>query len=557
MGQKGNLGSPVSLNWSKICCGVGLYNVVFEDVETNTPWFRAAGEALRTTGRWPVNSPNPYPSRRQLLRGAGFLAGGIVLAGCSTAPSTGGGGGPQGGGPSTSAGARTGGTGGTGPLQWWDQFNPLADLHRETFASFDGGDVEYTVYNPAEQGQALQLAFSSQQLPDVFSLAGVEVPPSVLLGQGWFSPLAWDDSVADALPEGSIIEGIHVLDGQLYSFPIFSPRQYECLNWFNRGLVEQADLDPDDPPTSWDDFRSAARAVQEANDGVSGVILPLQLPPRMASFVLELAQTAGYPGSREAGVNGIDLTTGEYVFHTQPFLDTMEFLLSLQQDGLLFPASTSLDARAGRARWAAGGSGFIFDGPYNVGVIAGDFADFLPQLGVGPIPTPNGDTPVLTRPPTDGTFWVSGQSDQTDVASALLELFVTEEYQSGLAAAMDQPPVNIEAVADSDAHATYKQCVELFMEQVFVGPAPSARNPLVSQVLGSMAPVEPGLGAIVQGAFSGQVTDIEGALRQLSDAMIASRDAAIAQVGGDVSVADFAFENWEQGTDFGPEAYGS
>lgn len=503
-----------------------------------------------------MNSSNPHLSRRQLLRGAGFLAGGIVLAGCNTAPSTGGGGGPQGG-PATRAGSRTGGTGGTGPLQWWDQFNPLADLHNETFARFDGAEVEYTVYNPAEMSQALQLAFSSQQLPDVFSLGALEVPPAVLLAQGWFSLLAWDDSVADSLPEGTLIEGVHILDGQLISFPIFSHQQYECLNWFNRSLVEQADLDPDDPPTSWDDFRSAARAVQEANDGVSGVILPLQLPPRMAAFVLELAQTAGYPGTREGGVNGVDLTTGEYVFHTQPFLDAMEFLLSLQQDGLLFPASTSLDARAGRARWAANGSGYIFDGPYNVGVIAGDSPDFLPQLGVGPIPTPDGNTPVLTRPPTGGTFYVSGQSDQTDVASALLELFVSEEYQSGLAAAMDQPPVNIDSVADSDAHPTYKQCVDFFREQVFLGPTPAARNAQVSEVLGAMAPVEPGLGAIVQGAFSGQVTDIEGALRQLSDAMTAARDAAIAQVGGGASVDDFVFENWEQGTDFGPEAYGS
>jgi multiple sugar transport system substrate-binding protein len=197
----------------------------------------------------------------------------------------------------------------------------------------------------------------------------------------------------------------------------------------------------------------------------------------------------------------------------------------------------------------------LLDGPWNPGVIVGDFGDFLPQLGVGPIPTPEGDAPVLTRPPTGGTFWVSGQSDQVDQASALIELFVGEDYQQGLAEAMDQPPLDLDAVAGSAAHETYKRCVEMFSEQVFLGPTPSARNPLVTEVEAAMTQVEPGLGAIVQGVFSGDVTDIHGALQTLSDAMTEERDAAIADVGGDVSAEDWAFPDWRPGEDYGPERY--
>ena len=489
-------------------------------------------------------------SRRSFLTASGAAIGVGAFTACSTEPSGGGLGGPSAGG--TGGGAQAGGQ----ALQWWDQFNPLADLHRETFAQFNeagGPSVEYTVYNPNEQGQALQLAFGSDQLPDVFTLAGVGVPPPVLLAQGWFSPLTTGEAIQTALPAGSVAEGLHIFDGELYSFPIFSFRQYETLNWYNRSIVEQAGLDPDAPPRSWDGMRSAARAVQDT--GVSGLILPLQFPERMAAFVLELAQTAGFPGSRESGTDGIDLNTGEYRFHDDAFVDAIEFLMSFQQDGLLFPASTSLDARGGRARWAAGGSAYFFDGPYCAGVIAGDFQPFLEQLAVGPIPTPEGDTPVLTRPPVGGTFWVSGQSDQVAPASELLELFVGEEYQTGLAAAMDQPPLDLEAVAGSEAHPTYKQCVEFFMDQVFLGPSPLVRNPLVAEVQGAMTPVEPDLGAIVQGAFSGQVSDLRGALRQLSDQMTAARDAAVAEVGGDVSVADWAFPDWQPGEDFPAEAY--
>lgn len=494
--------------------------------------------------------PERYATRRQILRGAGMVAGAIALAACDTAPPAGSGSSPG----STRGGG--GGPGEGGALTWWDQFNPLQDLHQSTFERFasDGGPpVEHTVTNPNEQGQALQLAFTSKQLPDVFTLAGIGVPPSVLLEQGWFSPLATADSIREALPDGSVVPGLHIFDDQLFSFPIFSFRQYETLLWGNRQLLEQADVDPDNLPTSWDDLRAAARKIQDS--GPAGVILPLNFPPRMASFVLELAQTAGFPGSREGGTDGIDLTTGEYRYHDDAFVEAIEFLLALQQDGVLFPASTSLDARAARARWAAGAAGFFLDGPWNVGVVAGDFPQILDQLTVGQIFTPDGDAPVLTRPPTGGTFWVSGQSDQVDQASALLELFVGEEYQTGLAAAMDQPPLDLDAVAGSDAHDTYKRAVEMYGEQVFLGPTPQARNPLVSQVVANMAPVEPGLGAIIQGAFSGQVTDVRGRLRALSDGMSKAREAALSEVGGDVSVEAWAFPDWTAGQDFGPERY--
>lgn len=497
----------------------------------------------------PVNGPGRPLSRRRLLRSAGLLAGTVALAGCNTAPSVTGGG-PSGavGGPS---GATGGSTGGAGPVRWWDQFKPLEALQRSTFERFTQGGgpaVEYTVYNPNEQGQALQLAFGSQQLPDVYSLAGIDVPVPLLHQQGWFSPLTTADAIRAGLPAGIVTEGLHSFDGQLYSFPIFSPRQYETLVWGNRDLLARAGLDPQSPPASWDALRAAARAVQQT--GTAGIVLPLQFPDRLSAFVLELAQTAGFPGSRLGGLDGIDLTTGEYRFHDDAFLAAIDFLMSFGRDGTLFPASTSLDARSARVRWAAGAAGFFLDGPYNAGVVAADYPQFLGQLGVGPIPTPDGRPAVLTRPPTGGTFWVSGRSDKVDRASALLELFVSKEYQSGLAAAMDQPPLDPAVVAASDAHPTYKRCVQIFGEQVFVGPAAQARNPLVSQVQGAMTPVEPGLGAIVQGVASGQVTDVRGTLQQLSDAMAAARDAAIAQVGQGVGVADWAFPDWKRGQDF-------
>jgi multiple sugar transport system substrate-binding protein len=461
-----------------------------------------------------------------------------VLAGCGAAPSP-------------AEGAGGGASGAPGALRWWDHFAPLEELQRSTFDRYEKGGgppVAYTVYNPNEQGQALQLAFGSRQLPDVFSLGGITVPVPLLHEQGWFSPLAAADAIRAGLPEGIVAEGMHSFDGALYSFPIFSPRQYETLVWFNRDQLAQAGLDPASPPASWDDLRAAARAVQRSGVA-SGIVLPLQFPDRLAAFVLELAQTAGFPGTREGDLDGIDLTTGEYRFHDDAFLAAIDFLLSFARDDTMFLASTALDARSARVRWAAEGGAFFLDGPYNVGVLAGKFPQVLGRIGVGPIPTPDGRPPVLTRPPTSGTFYVSGQSDRTEEASALLELLVSADYQRGLAAAMDQPPLDLGVVAGSDAHPTYQRCVRMFAEHVFVGPAVTARNPRVAAVHAAMKPVEPGLGTIIQGIASEQVTDVRGRLRRLSDEWTAARDAAIAEVGG-VSAADWAFPEWRRGEDY-------
>lgn len=499
-----------------------------------------------------MTHPISRPCRREFLSALSLAAGALTLAACETAPKSAT---PPG---SAGAGApATGGTGGSGSLAWWDQFNPLQKIQRATFSAYTGKGgpkVEYTVYNPNDQGKALQLAFSSKQMPDVFTLAGVDVPPSVLLSQSWFAPLANGDAIAKVMPEGAIVDGLHRFDGKLYSFPIFSFRQYDALLWSNRAILTKAGLDPDDQPKSWDEVRAAARKVKQS--GTAGIILPLKFAERMSAFVQQLAQAAGFPGVHGIGRgDGLNIQTGEYAHDDDAYVQAIEFLLAFKKDGTLFPASTSLDARAGRARWAAQSSGFLFDGPYNAGVINGDFKALLPQLAVAGIPTPDGAEPMITHAATGGTFWVAAQSDKVDKASELLLTLTGKEYQAGLANAMDQPPLDLDAVAGSQAHETYKQVVEMFKKQVFLGPSPEARNAKVSQAIGAMAPVEPGLGAIIQGVFSGQVKDVKGALARLSDGMNSAREAAIAKSSGGVSAADWKFDSWTRGKDFTAEDY--
>ena len=439
----------------------------------------------------------------------------------------------------------------TGPLTWWDQFLPLEALEKKTFANYHsagGPEVDYTVYNPNDQGKALQLAFQSKQMPDVFTLAGVNTASSALQQANWFTPLTDADQITKTLPAGSIIEGLNSFGGKVYSWPQNSFRGYDTLPWANNALLQKADIEPSTDTQSWDQFRQVVRKAQ-TKSGKAGLILPINFPARMATFVEHLAQVAGFPG-----MGGIEMATGGYRYDHDGYLQAIDYLKSFQTDKLLLSASSTLDARAGRLRWMAGDSVFFFDGPYNVGVIKSTQQKFLAQLSLWQIPTANGEDPVITNGPSGGTYWVSAASaNRMDQIGKLLALFVSDEYRKGQAEAMDAAPIDLDAVASSNAHPTYKQCCAWYKSYGFLGPSPIARNVKVADVTASAKSVEPDLVAIVQGVMSGDVKDVKGALKTYSDAFESSREAAIkAKGGGKVSVDDWAFPDWQRGKDYTP-----
>ena len=202
----------------------------------------------------------------------------------------------------------------------------------------------------------------------------------------------------------------------------------------------------------------------------------------------------------------------------------------------------------------------FFDGSWNSGVIANGYPDMIDEIGAASIPVPDSDTAAYTyNIPPGGTFWVSSQADSPEIATQILQLFTSEEYYLGLAAQMDQPPLNLSAVNRSEAHPEYKKVIGYFENTVRLSPEPVVRNQNVSQVLAEMRSITPTLGEIVQGIFSGGVNDVQATLQQYSDSISAERERAVQSVqdqGVEVSLDDWTFADWQPGEDYSPENYG-
>ncbi|MBB5782325.1 ABC transporter substrate-binding protein [Nonomuraea jabiensis] len=457
-----------------------------------------------------------------------------------------------------SGGAGGGGAGGNS-LTWWDHQNQLQSAKKEIFAQFakspGGAPVQYTYYNPAKLGQALQLAKQSNQLPDLRSNAGLTLPAAALVAAGWSQPLELS-AQAKARVQDSLIEGLHMFDGKIYAFPIFSHQTYSAVTWFNKELVARAGLDPEAPPKTYDEFRAAARAVQSKGGGQTyGWVWNIGMPIRLAEQVNDLAQAAGF-----AGAAGVRYDNGQFAFHSDEYLDVIEFLVSLSRDKVLVPGANSWLDDVARARWTAGIAAYYFDGPWCPGVALKATPGFADKLGVGPILTPEAGTEVATyHAPQPGDYWLSSTSKNAALASKLLsEHFTTEEYSRRVADTMSQPPRDISVVDRSQAHPAYKKLIGWFKESVFLAPEPIAGNKDLQQVQIATKPVNPTLGDIVQGALTGDVTDVRAALTKLSSDSAAMRDAAIAAAkakGAQVSLDDYVFPNWKPRTDYTKPMY--
>jgi multiple sugar transport system substrate-binding protein len=348
----------------------------------------------------------------------------------------------------------------------------------------------------------------------------------------------------------SLYEGMTIFDGRIYSFPIFSPRQHATTLWYNEDMVTAAGVDPEADLRTWEGVREAAQAMTSGR--TYGILLPIQFAARMGEHVQDLAEIAGAPGP-------IDWRTGEYAYGTQPYVDAIEFLLSFQEDGSLHPASSSLDARNGRARWAAGEAALFFDGPWNSGVLNNNFPEVIDVMNAAGIPVRSLDDQAYTyNSPSGGVFWISSQSEHPEVASAILQNFTSDEYYLGLAQRMDQPPLDLSAVDRADVHPVYKKVISNFLDVVRIAPEPVIKNPNVALVAAEMRSISPNLGEIVQGAFSGAIPNLQATLQTYADQLTAERERAIQVVQGrglEVSVDDWIFPNWQPGVDYTAEQY--
>ena len=126
-------------------------------------------------------------------------------------------------------------------------------------------DVEPEEYNWLASTFSAQLAGGT--LPNVFEIPLTDAKTLIENGQLADISAQFDSrSFADDFNE-NLLEAGTGSDGKVYAIPAKSI--YGVALHYNRNLFEQAGLDPDQPPTTWDEVREYAKTIHDA-PGVAG-----------------------------------------------------------------------------------------------------------------------------------------------------------------------------------------------------------------------------------------------------------------------------------------------
>lgn len=323
---------------------------------------------------------------------------------------------------------------------------------------FDSQEVTITVGNQPPASQEAELAYFNKKL-DAFReahptwtietseavwdattfpalLAGNNLPTVIGVPFTEMSGLIQRGQVADitsALESAGLTDQLNAStleiaqgpDGAIYGIPV---QAYALGLAYNRALFEEAGLDPDAPPSTWDEVRAAAAAITEAT-GVAGFA---QLTTANQGGWILAAETYTRGGTME-NADGTEVT-----FDSDETRAALEYLRALRWDDDSMGSNFLLDANGMAQAFGSGQVGMfvIQSGAYQpltelLGFPGEDF-------GFAAMPTvEKGDAPVTLSGGTVQIVNSSATEAQKVAAAEWIDYYFLERYRSQEAAVAD------------------------------------------------------------------------------------------------------------------------
>ncbi len=222
---------------------------------------------------------------------------------------------------------------------------------------------------------AVQLAGGS--LPDVFTVPFTDTKTLLENGQlmdvtAEVKELGYQDSFNPIM-----LDGVTDSDGNIFGFP---RQAYAMGLHYNRALFEEAGLDPDAPPTTWDEVRAYAKQIHDAT-GKAGYA-------QMAT-----ANTGGWQLTAQTVARGYRTQTDNADGSATSTIDndgtrgTLQFLHDLRWEDNSFGSRIDLDWGSINQEFAAGNIGMYTTGSDIYTALVRDFGLSPDVYGLTVIPT--------------------------------------------------------------------------------------------------------------------------------------------------------------------------
>lgn len=455
-------------------------------------------------------------------------------------------------------------------FRWIDSGDQKAVFFKKFFANYSadrGVEVVYDALPWKQIAQVVPLGILNNSAHDVFALPQ-SVNPAEALAQGWIQP--YDDFIPNieewkaGFPDGAFLPGINMFEGKTYGLPFTSNKRYGTHLLYNKSYLEAAGYDPEDKPLTWSGFRDAAMKITEAGKGnYYGFIIGGSQLGRWAQTVRNMGRMAGASAGGDSVIEAdIDFRTGDYVFDSDQYIAAVELLIAMQSDGSIFPGVMSMNAPQARAFMPQGAAGMILQGPWNIPGWETQNPDFDFGVSSGPVPDkgPVGKLTIGQGAAAPNTMWLYKGSKNGAIAGEIFHYLGTKEGQTAWAniVGAGDPPIFPDVIAGADMSSRAKGALQMFNEQIRVGPNPVVRNGNLTKVIGAFQAPEINFARTVQGLVGGDLTGVAKEMKALKDRYNSALDAAFAKAKADgaaVDRSDLVFSNWNPDVDFGAADY--
>ena len=366
--------------------------------------------------------------RRTIL--SSLAAAGLLGTAAACSPSSDDGGDSAGG--ASDAGGSTGGDKGTLTFRLWDQ--NAVPAYEESFQAFtaeSGWNVNIDVVPWGDYWTRLPLDVASGDAADVYwmnSANYVQFKDSeALLDINEIIPdgaSQWEQSVVD----------LYTRDGGLWGVP----QIWDSIAvFYNKGLVEEADVDPEDlvfdPSAETDSLRDAARAL--TLDGAG-------LHPGESGFDVDSREQFGFnsQADRQAIIGPMLASNGatwqeddQYTFASPEGIEAFQYMADLINVENVAPsaADTNENGDFSRDLFTQGKLGLFQSGPYNLLAISEGVADSFEWALAAPVSGPEGPKSLVHGVVAVGN--AKAEDEQQEGIAELLTWLGSKEGQLPLA----------------------------------------------------------------------------------------------------------------------------
>lgn len=299
-----------------------------------------------------------------------------------------------------------------------------AEKFNETIGKENNIKVVYEVYSDAQQ--LLDVAIiNGEGEPDIWS----NMDFAKAAENGYVLCLDDIPELEDFMAEHNDyrVNGVNCIEDKCYRVPVGS--QAYGLAYNKDMFVEAGIVDENGeakPPTTLEEMIECARILTQPDKQQYGMIFPLQWG---SSYGYEIEYTS-------YGITGFaryDARTGLYNRSEgiAPLLNTM---MTIKDEGLMYPGTEALDNDQARARFAEGNVGMKFCVTWDIGVWNDQFpAKF--DLGIAPVPVIDEDNAYMQKKGANFSAYISASNAAkkgTEKVAIVFEWLHSDEILAGL-----------------------------------------------------------------------------------------------------------------------------